>query len=464
MADNENKKDASTTAGGGKSSNDYVLELKRKLAKTTEEAKKKAEQKTKEDEKKENTVRTTTVTASERQENIAQDNRSYKKVNKTKAGGESSAKGVLKKLGIIAVSVVLVLALVVGGYVVYLESTYSRIEDMKYLQAQNNQSSRVVTATEYSITTFNIGFGAYSQGYSFFMDENKMKDGTKTKGESSRALSEEEVKNNTSGAISLVSGSNLSDFYFFQEVDTESSRSYYINQADMITKNFSSYGSVFASNFHTGQLFYPLNEPIGKVNSGILTLSKYCMDYSVRRSLPVSGGFIDKFFDLDRCFTVTKLPVYNSSKNLVLVNVHLSAYDEGDIRTEQLKFLYDYMDYEYNKNGNYVIVGGDFNHSLAGDQSVFQNKMEIPAWLKNLPDAYNGDQFAKIGYKINCDLSSTIGTCRDSSTYYTEGVNLEVILDGFITSANVQVVKTTTIDGDFKNSDHNPVRMTFKLA
>ena len=370
----------------------------------------------------------------------------------------------MKKLGIVMLSVVLVLALIVGGYVVYLEASYFRIEDVKYLETQANPTSRVMVGTEYSITTFNIGFGAYSQGFSFFMDEGMMADGTKTKGTSSRALSEEEVVNNTNGAISLVSGKNASDFYFFQEVDTDSSRSFYFNQQDKIEKSFSGYGSAFASNFHTGQLFYPLNQPIGKINSGILTLSRFNMDYTVRRSFPVTKNFIEKHFDLDRCFTVTKLPVYGSNKNLVLINVHLSAYDEGDIRSEQLKVLYDFMDIEYNKNGNYVIVGGDFNHSLAGDAGVFKNKMEIPAWLRNLPEEFSEAKFASLGYKINYDLSSTIGTCRDSSTHYEEGVNLEVVLDGFITSANVQVVKTSTIDGDFKNSDHNPVRMTFKLA
>lgn len=405
---------------------------------------------------------TKTTTFEERREPIKNDNRSFKK-HKKEEGSETTTKSVLKKLGAVALSIVLIVALVFGGYVIYLESTYSRIEDMKYIAVASNQTNRVMLGTDYSITTFNIGFGAYSQGYSFFMDEGSLIDGTKTKGEFSRALSEDEVKNNTAGAITLATSKALSDFYFFQEVDTNSSRSFYIDQSKMIRDSFGGYSSSFASNFHTGQLFYPINQPIGKINSGIMTLSKYSVSYSIRRSLPVSTSFIDKFFDLDRCFMVTKLPIYNSSKELVLINVHLSAYDDGNIRKEQLAVLYDYINFEYNNNGNYVVVGGDFNHSLAGDASIFANQMQIPAWCKSLPNEYNEAKFKELGFNINYDLSTTIGSCRDASTYYVEGVNLEVIIDGFITSDNIKVKKIETIDGDFKNSDHNPVRLEFSL-
>lgn len=464
------------TSDSNSSKKDYVLELKRRLKETTEKKRKEAALA----EKKSGTAsmakgktsgsgshQVSTIDPIERQDNIRKDNRTKKQKKSVEKDasktGSGSAKGVLKKLGFVFVGIIVALALVVGGYVVYLQAGYSRIEDMRYLEVFENPSSRIMLGEEYSITTFNIGFGAYSQGYSFFMDEGIMHDGTITKGEYSRALNKDEVLNNTNGAISLVSGNYLSDFYFFQEVDTNSSRSYYVNQAEAIANKFSSYGNVFASNFHTGQLFYPLNQPIGKVNSGMMTLSKYQINYSVRRSFPVDEGFVTKFFDLDRCFIVTKLPIYNSSKFLVLINVHLSAYDDGNIRAEQLKMLANFIDQEYNKHGNYVVVGGDFNHAIAGDAGVFKNDMQIPDWCKNLPDEYSEENLANMGYKIHYDLSTTIGTCRDSSRHYVEGENLEVILDGFITSANVKAIKTETIDGDFKNSDHNPVRLQFVL-
>ena len=398
---------------------------------------------------------------------IKNDNRSSKGQKDKQVDGESEDKksaSVLKRIGFIALAVVLVVVLIVGGYFAFLQMSFSRIEDMKYLEIQNNSSNRVMAGREYSISTFNIGFGAYDQNFSFFMDEGEMSNGTVTKGTSSRADSEENVKNNINGAISLIKSKALSDFYFFQEVDTSSNRSQFVNQVDMLREAFPEYASSYAVNSHSKFLFYPLAQPIGKMNSGIMTLSKFNVNYAIRRSLPISTGMIDKLFDLDRCFSVTKLPISGvDGKYLVLVNVHLSAYDEGDIRTEQIKMVYDYIDFEYNHNGNYVIVGGDFNLGLAGDSGIFNNSMKTPNWYKSLPDGYTKEDFAKIGFSFGYDISTTIGTCRDASIKYTQGVNLEVVIDGFITSGNVLVSAVETINGEFKNSDHNPVRMKFIL-
>jgi len=397
-------------------------------------------------------------------DSIKNEKRSNKGAQKQKEDKPKKEGSVLKRLGFIALSVVLVLVLVVGGYFVFLEMSFSRIEDSKYIQVSANQSNRLVLGKEYSISTFNIGFGAYSQSFSFFMDEGETMEGVETKGKNARAFSEEDVLNNMNGALSLIKTKAESDFYFFQEVDTDSTRSYYVDQRKMIEDSFSGYASSYAVNSHSKFLFYPLSEPIGTINSGILTLSKYNVDYSIRRSLKISTGMIDKLFDLDRCFMVSKLPISGTNKYLVLVNVHLSAYDEGDIRKEQISMLYDYMDYEYNTNGNYVVVGGDFNLLLAGEAGLYNNNMKTPLWCQDLPEGYKAENFANIGYKINYDISATIGTCRDSSMKYTEGINLEVVIDGFMTSGNITVQEIAVIDGEFKNSDHNPVRMEFILG
>jgi len=464
MADN-NERNSGNSSSSGETS--YIDILKRRLAEKTKASQTEhkinaaVEERSPKKVQKEETRRESDDSKSWR-ENIKKDNRSAKKVKQAGEGKEKKL-SVSKMLGIIALSTVLGVVLIVGGYFAYLQATYSRIADMKYLSTENNQLNRLAVGQEYSISTFNIGFGAYSQSFSFFMDEGEMINGTKTKGKSAKALSEEDVNNNIAGAINLIKNQSQSDFYFFQEVDTDSTRSYYVNQVDLINQAFENYASVFAENAHSKYLFYPLSDPIGKINSGILTLSRYNVDYSVRRSLVIETGMVNKLFDLDRCFSVTKLPIYGTSKYLVLINVHLSAYDDGDIRNQQIAALYKLMDYEYNTNGNYVVVGGDFNLCLAGEDGIFNNQMKTPSWCKPLPEGYTADNFAFIGYSINYDLSTTIGTCRDASMKYSEGVNLEVIIDGFITSGNITVSSTSIIDGKFKNSDHNPVRMEFVL-
>ena len=61
---------------------------------------------------------------------------------------------------------------------------YSRIEDLKSYKYDINQVSneKVKYNTTYKITTYNIGFGAYKQKYSFFMDNDKNQNGKKSIG------------------------------------------------------------------------------------------------------------------------------------------------------------------------------------------------------------------------------------------------------------------------------------------
>ena len=60
---------------------------------------------------------------------------------------------------LVLVSLVLTLAV---GYVVYFVGSYSRIDDNIYLTVLDNKKDKVSLDTEYTIITYNIGFGAYT--------------------------------------------------------------------------------------------------------------------------------------------------------------------------------------------------------------------------------------------------------------------------------------------------------------
>ncbi|MGM9635592.1 MAG: hypothetical protein ACI3YE_05500, partial [Candidatus Avispirillum sp.] len=83
--------------------------------------------------------------------------------------------------------VLLVFVLAVLGYILYVVLSYHRIEDNLFLDVEGEATECAPVDTELSLSTYNIGFGAYSADYSFFMDG----------GEHSRALSEDAVINNT---------------------------------------------------------------------------------------------------------------------------------------------------------------------------------------------------------------------------------------------------------------------------
>ena len=57
---------------------------------------------------------------------------------------------------------------------------------------------------------------------------------------------------------------------------------------------------------------------------------------------------------LDRCFLVNRYTVAGG-RQLVVVNTHNSAYDDGTLRKKQMVYLRGFLVEEYEK-GNYIIV------------------------------------------------------------------------------------------------------------
>lgn len=367
------------------------------------------------------------------------------KVKRELSGGRRAV-----KISVICVlSVLAAFVLTVIGYVLYVVIQYNRIEDNFALQINNNKADEVQLGTEYSILTYNIGFGAYSPEYSFFMDTGVMKDGKKTTGKYGKGISYDDVKKNTDGSLALIKAQNT-DFALVQEADEKADRSYKINQKAQI-ESLDGYGSLYAENFHSAYLFYPFGDPHGKSNAGIVTLSKFNVESSARRSFPLDTGFA-KFFDLDRCFSVSRLPI-SGGKEFVLINLHMSAYDKGGtIRALQLDMLNSVLKDEFDK-GNYVIAGGDFNHVIA--PTDFATTQGRPEWVATL-SAEN------IATNYSIVTGTNAPTCRGADIPYTKGVNYTVVIDGFLVSNNITAT-ASVIDSDFAFSDHNPVHMNFTL-
>ena len=353
--------------------------------------------------------------------------------------------------------VLLLLLLCVAGYVIYMQANYYRIEDHAPLEVKNNPEQILKTGEEYSAVTYNIGFGAYGPDYSFFMDTGEMEDGTATAGKYGKAASRESVEENTKGATETLAGLDA-DFMLLQEVDVDADRSYHIDQVKEVKAEFPDYGNVFANNFHSAYLFYPFSDPHGAVDAGLLSFSRYRIEEAERRSYPVDNSFITKFTDLDRCFAVMRLPV-EGGRELVLINSHMSAYDEGGlIRAKQLELLNSVMEEEY-QAGNYVIVGGDFNHALGEEAAEgFLSEQKFPAWVAVLTQEDIADGITIMRAENELDVP----TCRGADIPYKKGVNFTTVVDGFLVSDNVKAT-AENVDTDFGYSDHNPVLLQFEL-
>lgn len=359
-----------------------------------------------------------------------------------------------KAVKTILISVLAVFSLVLVAalcYVLYVVCSYSRIDDNLALEVNAGVGSdSVETEKEYTVVTQNVGFGAYTPDFTFFMDGGKQ----------SRAESAESVKNCVRKAAETVAGFGA-DFALFQEVDFDSDRSFHIDQRKIIDASFAGYSSVFAVNYHSAYLFYPFNEPHGASKSGIMTYGKVKPSSAIRRSLPISTGF-GKFLDLDRCYSVTRFAV-NNGRELVLYNVHASAYGGSDaIRSAQMNMLLSDMQSEYEK-GNYCVCGGDFNHDFTGNSTQeFNNVSDTDyGWAQPFPvdilAKYDGLERA-IGY----DEGNNVPTCRNCDVPYDE-TTFTLIVDGYIVSRNVEVKSLINADTRFEYSDHNPVVMKFVL-
>lgn len=364
---------------------------------------------------------------------------------------------ILKRIGLGLLILLGLLLVIFGGYYWYLAAHYYRIPDHQKLSVGNQQAAVLQTGKNYKATTYNVGFGAYNHQFDFFMDKGELKNGKKLHGHRGTAISKQAVLTSTQGVIQTMR-KQQPDFMFFQEIDTNSTRSFHVNQVKRVEQAFPKMDHAFASNFHSAFLAVPLNNPHGTVRSGLLSMSKYQMTSAVRRKYPVSAGPIEKFVDLDRCFAVMKFPVKNG-KSLVMINSHMSAYDKGGkMRKAQMKLISSVMEREY-KQGNYVIVGGDFNHALGEDMMThFEHEEKIPNWVSPLTQKMLPKDFTMVKAKNR----ESVATCRATDMKYDPKVNYMTICDGFIVSKNVKAT-ATNLNTQFKYADHNPVKLEFEL-
>ena len=341
-----------------------------------------------------------------------------------------------------------ILILVVGGYFLYLMTSYHRLEPDIPLEAVNQQEEKVPVGTALKAVSYNIGFGAYVPDYTFFMDG----------GVESWARSEDLCVETVQGAGEYVRDLEA-EIILFQEIDLDSTRSYHINQYEQLQKVFPEYASTFAVNYDSAFLFYPFTEPHGASNAGLGTFSAYTIESAVRRKLEIDESIPNKFFDLDRCYSVNRIPTENG-RYLCVFNVHLTAYGgDESIHTGQFMMLCDEMEREF-KSGNYVICGGDFNQDITGDSvTCFNGADAYSSWAQPLQLQYLPEGFM-VCAETTGERSPSV---RDNDIPYTPEVSFVATVDGFIVSPNVEVLTLDNLDVEFLYSDHNPVLLEFIL-
>lgn len=351
----------------------------------------------------------------------------------------------------IIVAVLIVIILVAAGYFIYVLTDYHRLDDNLALEIEGTcDNSEIDVEKDHKMMSWNIGFCAYTDQFSFFMDGGKY----------SRAFSEQAVIDDLDGIMARIEEENP-EFAVIQEVDDDSTRSWHVNELDILREHTfpESYQSTFGINYDSPYLFYPVASPIGKSHSGLLTISKYDITSSLRRSLPIQTN-LAKLLDLDRCYTINRIPT-SDGKELILVNLHLSAYTtDPTIVKKQTSMLFEDLTKEY-ENGNYIIAGGDFNMDLIGNsEEVFGVSGEEYSWAQPFPAEEIPDGFT---LSAPFDENDPYPSCRNADSPWDKNTNFQITIDGFIVSDNVKVLSNQVLKEEFKYSDHNPVKMEFRL-
>ncbi|MGH4120335.1 endonuclease/exonuclease/phosphatase family protein [Clostridium sp.] len=338
---------------------------------------------------------------------------------------------------------VLVLFLVL--YVLFMIITDYKPKEITPIAIENNKQDKINVNQTLSLLTYNIGYAGMDEGRDFFMDG----------GTQSRSESKEKTLENLKGMNEFIKDSKAS-FIFLQEVDINATRSYHINEYDFLKSNLSNYNSSLAINYKSPWVPIPILKPHGKVEAGLVTFSSYKIETSNRYVLPGVENWFKQLGDLDRCFMESRISV-DDGKDLILVNLHPSAYDKGGlVRKQQLGYLKNYISAEYHK-GNYLIVGGDWNHLIPGtDPSLFKTTETWPEWLQKIPEDFTPEGFKWIADK-------TIPTTRTDATSYVKDENFSAVIDGFLVSPNIEIENVKGYALEFKYTDHNPVKIEFKL-
>lgn len=305
------------------------------------------------------------------------------------------------------------------------------IAQISYYQPENEEqlmeSSAIslLTDTTFTALSWNIGYAGLGKNADFFFDG----------GRSTRSK-KSDVKKYWAGIQNYIKAQNDVDFVFLQEVDVQSKRSYSINQKDYFEQQLPN--PVFATNYQVKYIPLQWFRPLGKVHSGLLSSSKAIPFAAKRVQYPGEYSFPKKLFFLKRCLIQERYTLSGGTpEQLVMINTHLSAYDDGEMKQQEMAKLKEILIDEYNK-GNFVVVGGDFNQVFNADEI----KSFLPDWT------------------IAAD--EQVPTNRDlSEAYHSDSPT--TIIDYFIVSPNVEVLSIKTDDLKFEYSDHQPVKLTFKI-
>ncbi len=348
----------------------------------------------------------------------------------------------MKKMLKFLLYLIVVIVVIVVGFLIY--ATIDDYKPQEEISLSENPSAKPLSLDTISVMTWNVGYCGMDKTIDFFYDGGKQ-----------TRVSKKRTLENIKAIKEFLQKEGLKhDFVLLQEVDIDAKRSYHTNQLDTFKQVFADYKSFLGLNYKVTFIPVPVLKPYGKVKAGIVTFSKYEPYKVLRYQYPGNYAWPTKLFMLDRCFVVARYKL-NTGNDLLIINLHNSAFDDGSLRAQQLDYLKKFAVAEYQK-GNYLIIGGDWNQrppsfKPAYKDYIFNEKRPMPVADTIFPQDWN---FV---------FQTEIPTNRNADKVWDKSKVPVTTIDFFLTSPNVSTIEIKAFDLNFENTDHNPVVAKFVL-
>lgn len=289
------------------------------------------------------------------------------------------------------------------------------------------------------LVTWNLGYAGLGENANFVADGGK----------DLLPHSRDEVLRNAM-AITEVLKTLPADVYLLQELAGPSLVNRQVDLKGMVIDCLPGCDYVYSSDFRTQLIPAPL-----KIDIGSAVFSRRQLMQPEGLLLPQEGyfaGFIRKNYRMLVC----RFEVPATTRELVIVNVHLAAFDrDAKVRLQQLESVMEYVQQQFSM-GNYVIIGGDWNLSLVDTDFPHQTPEQYLFWIAEMPTRDLPE-----GWKIAAD--NRVPSVRTVHQAYVSGDNYTFVVDGFVVSPNVTVLDIENKDLGFRNTDHHPVKLRVQL-
>lgn len=350
----------------------------------------------------------------------------------------------IKKLIFIILIPIILFGLYVIGQLVYGTITDYKAPPKKYINSEGNGIEISSNDSVFSFLIWNIGFGGLGSEISFFYDGGET------------VITPNDLQEKYFKGITKILQKNKDlDFILLQEVDSFSNRTHFLNQHQKLAQLLQNKENNFAINYKVQFVPIPIFNPLGKMNAGLSSFSKYKNKEAIRYALPGELSWPNQMYLLDRCLLFQRFSLPNN-KDLIVINTHKSAYDNGTVKEQQMNYLRDIILKEY-ELGNYVVVGGDWNQCPPNfNTRTFVKNPNDPEYNYNIDFDFMPEDWLWI-YDPKTPTNRKLNQVFDPETSF------QTIIDFYLISPNLQAIKVETINTDFAFSDHQPVKLRVKI-